>query len=110
MKGGIAPGGLVAAAAPGATIDPLKLWIFASRVVYARPHELTAAVLVLHHGAQREKPRPRLEAAMAHQAKAALQSFSLANDITNVSPQDEIYKYDVEENKKILRAEPWKSE
>jgi COP9 signalosome complex subunit 5 len=47
---------------------------------------------------------------MAHQAKAALQSFNLANDITNISPQDEIYKYDVEENRKILRAEPWKSE
>ena len=53
---------------------------------------------------------PRLEAAMAHQAKAALQSFSLANDITSISPQDEVYKYDAEENRKILRAEPWKSE
>jgi len=47
---------------------------------------------------------------MAHQAKAALQSFSLANDVVNISPQDEIYKYDAEENRKILRAEPWKSE
>lgn len=47
---------------------------------------------------------------MAHQAKAALQSFSLANDVLNISPQDEIYKYDAEENRKILRAEPWKSE
>ena len=107
MKGGIAPGGLVAAAAPGPTIDP-------PQVVYIRIEgglrSSTRAHCALHHGAQRDKPRPRLEAAMAHQAKAALQSFSLANDITNISPQDEIYKYDVEENKKILRAEPWKSE
>jgi COP9 signalosome complex subunit 5 len=57
-----------------------------------------------------QRPLRRLEAAMAHQAKAALQTFSLTNDITNVSPQDEIYKYDAEENRKILRAEPWKSE
>jgi len=78
-------------------------------MAYAHSHELTAA------DGRQKQPRAarwaaRLEAAMAHQAKAALQTFNLANDITNISPQDEIYKYDVEENRKILRAEPWKSE
>lgn len=77
---------------------------------YAGPHELTAAPLTLTIGDKDIGWSRRLEAAMAHQAKVALQSFNLANDIANISPQDEIYKYDVEENRKILRAEPWKSE
>ncbi|THH31010.1 hypothetical protein EUX98_g3191 [Antrodiella citrinella] len=37
----------------------------------------------------------------------ALKSFSLTNDIYSVSPQDEIYKYDPDIQKRILRDSPW---
>jgi len=36
-----------------------------------------------------------------------MKSFSLLNDIYTVSPQDEIYKYDPEVQKRILRDSPW---
>ncbi|KAJ3512408.1 hypothetical protein NLJ89_g3542 [Agrocybe chaxingu] len=37
----------------------------------------------------------------------ALGSFSLMNNITEISPQDEIYRFDAEANKKINREAPW---
>jgi len=47
---------------------------------------------------------------MASSSSTALKTFSLENDILEVSPQDEIYRYDHEANKVILREEPWKKE
>jgi COP9 signalosome complex subunit 5 len=47
---------------------------------------------------------------MASSSNTALKTFSLANDVLNVSPQDEIYKFDVELNKKINRDAPWAKE
>ncbi|KAF8221934.1 Mov34-domain-containing protein [Tricholoma matsutake] len=43
-------------------------------------------------------------------SSTALQSFSLANDISTLSPQDEIYRFDVEANKRINRDSPWAKE
>ena len=40
----------------------------------------------------------------------AQQSFSLANNISTISPQDEIYRFDVEANKRINRDAPWNKE
>jgi len=40
----------------------------------------------------------------------ALQSFSLANDISTLSPQDKIYKFDVEANRRINQEAPWDKE
>ena len=40
-------------------------------------------------------------------AGVALQSFSLQNSILDISPQDEIYKFDAEENRRINREAPW---
>ncbi|KAF8157102.1 JAB1/Mov34/MPN/PAD-1 ubiquitin protease-domain-containing protein [Crassisporium funariophilum] len=37
----------------------------------------------------------------------ALQTFSLTNNILEVPPQDEIYRFDVEANKQINREAPW---
>jgi len=40
-------------------------------------------------------------------SSTALKTFSLTNDILEVSPQDEIYRYDVKANKKINDEQPW---
>jgi COP9 signalosome complex subunit 5 len=40
----------------------------------------------------------------------ALKTFSLENDILQVSPQDEIYRYDREADRQLNREEPWKKE
>ena len=40
----------------------------------------------------------------------ALKSFSLTNKILEVSPQDEIYRFDAEANKKLNREAPWTKE
>ncbi|TFK98545.1 JAB1/Mov34/MPN/PAD-1 ubiquitin protease-domain-containing protein [Pterulicium gracile] len=40
----------------------------------------------------------------------ALKTFSLANDVRQVSPQDEIIKFDHDANQKIMREEPWKKD
>ncbi|KAG1867220.1 JAB1/Mov34/MPN/PAD-1 ubiquitin protease-domain-containing protein [Suillus subalutaceus] len=40
-------------------------------------------------------------------SSTAFKTFSLANDIFEVSPQDEIYAFDVEANKRINREAPW---
>jgi COP9 signalosome complex subunit 5 len=47
---------------------------------------------------------------MASSSDTALKTFSLTNDIIEISPQDEIYKYDVEANKRLIREQPWTSE
>ena len=39
-----------------------------------------------------------------------LQTFSLVNSITEISPQDEIYKFDAAENRRINQEEPWTKE
>ncbi|KAI0264646.1 Mov34-domain-containing protein [Gloeopeniophorella convolvens] len=44
---------------------------------------------------------------MASSSDTALRSFSLTNDIKDISPQDEIYKFDVEANKRLNREQPW---
>ena len=43
-------------------------------------------------------------------SRTAFKTFSLTNDISNVSQQDEIYKFDVEANKRINREAPWSKE
>lgn len=43
-------------------------------------------------------------------SSTAFKTFSLENNILQVSPQDEIFKYDVEANKVILREQPWRNE
>ncbi|KAG1871466.1 JAB1/Mov34/MPN/PAD-1 ubiquitin protease-domain-containing protein [Suillus subluteus] len=40
-------------------------------------------------------------------SSTAFKTFSLGNDIFEVSPQDEIYAFDVEANKRINREAPW---
>ena len=40
----------------------------------------------------------------------ALKTFSLANDIQEISPQDQIYAFDVEADKQINRESPWAKE
>lgn len=40
----------------------------------------------------------------------ALKSFNLANSVLDISPQDEIYHFDVEANKRINREAPWLKE
>ncbi|KAF6756372.1 JAB1/Mov34/MPN/PAD-1 ubiquitin protease-domain-containing protein [Ephemerocybe angulata] len=37
----------------------------------------------------------------------ALQTFSLTNSIVEISPQDQIYKFDAAENQRINREAPW---
>lgn len=43
-------------------------------------------------------------------SSTAFKTFSLANDIFEVSPQDEIYSFDVEANKRINNEAPWNKE
>lgn len=43
-------------------------------------------------------------------SKTAFQSFSLENDILQLTPQDEIYKFDSDANKEINRLAPWTKE
>lgn len=48
---------------------------------------------------------------MAHQHQnVPLQTFSLANDIKEIDPQDAIFKHDKEYNKQINKEAPWKSD
>ncbi|KAH8101872.1 Mov34-domain-containing protein [Cristinia sonorae] len=44
---------------------------------------------------------------MASSSHMAMKTFSLANDIYTISPQDEIYKFDADVHKRILRDSPW---
>lgn len=43
-------------------------------------------------------------------SSTAFKSFSLLNDVLEIKPQDEIFKFDVEENKRLLRDSPWTRE
>ncbi|KAG8216590.1 JAB1/Mov34/MPN/PAD-1 ubiquitin protease-domain-containing protein, partial [Butyriboletus roseoflavus] len=43
-------------------------------------------------------------------SSTAYQSFSLANQVYQISPKDEIYAFDVEANKRILQQTPWKQD
>ena len=47
---------------------------------------------------------------MAGSSKMALQTFSIENDILEISPQDEIYRFDEAANKQINREAPWAQE
>jgi len=47
---------------------------------------------------------------MASSSDTALKTFSLRNDIKEISPQDEIYKYDAEANRRLIRDPPWTSD
>jgi COP9 signalosome complex subunit 5 len=40
----------------------------------------------------------------------ARKTFALANDIVNISPQDEIYVFNAEANKRLNYEAPWKKE
>ncbi|KAH9962171.1 JAB1/Mov34/MPN/PAD-1 ubiquitin protease-domain-containing protein [Russula dissimulans] len=44
---------------------------------------------------------------MASSSDTALKTFSLTNDIKEISPQDEIYKFDVDANRRLIREQPW---
>lgn len=43
-------------------------------------------------------------------SSTAFKTFSLTNDILEVSPQDEIFKYDPEADKRLAREQPWSRE
>lgn len=47
---------------------------------------------------------------MASSSNTAFQTFNLANDIYELSPQDEIFKFDVEANRALNREAPWSKE
>jgi hypothetical protein len=47
---------------------------------------------------------------IATMASTALKSFSLTNSITDISPQDAIFKFDAAENRKINQEAPWTKE
>lgn len=44
------------------------------------------------------------------QSQTALKTFNLTNDIVEISPQDEIYKYDAAADRQINAQAPWSSE
>ncbi|KAF9041391.1 Mov34-domain-containing protein [Panaeolus papilionaceus] len=43
-------------------------------------------------------------------SSTALKTFSLTNDVLEISPQDEIYRFDAEYNRNINREAPWSSD
>ena len=47
---------------------------------------------------------------MAGSSKMALRTFSIENDILEISPQDEIYRFNEAANKQINREAPWAQE
>ena len=47
---------------------------------------------------------------MTGSSKIALQTFSIENDVLEISPQDEIYRFDEAANKQINREAPWAQE
>ncbi|KAI0249754.1 Mov34-domain-containing protein [Lactifluus subvellereus] len=47
---------------------------------------------------------------MASSSDTALKTFSLTNDIREIAPQDEIYKFDVDANRRLNREQPWTSD
>lgn len=47
---------------------------------------------------------------MASSSSTAQKNFNLANNIIELSPQDEIYRFDKEANKKLNQEMPWTKE
>lgn len=47
---------------------------------------------------------------MASSSSTAFKTFSLTNDVVEVSPQDEIYRFDPEANRTLNREQPWARE
>jgi COP9 signalosome complex subunit 5 len=47
---------------------------------------------------------------MASSSGTALKTFSLTNDVLEISPQDEIYRFDKAETQRIIREAPWAQE
>ena len=43
-------------------------------------------------------------------SNTAFKTFSLENSILEIPPQDEIFRYDAEEDRRINNEEPWKNE
>ncbi|KAH8116206.1 Mov34-domain-containing protein [Phellopilus nigrolimitatus] len=43
-------------------------------------------------------------------SSTAFKTFSLENSVLDVSPQDEIFRFDAEANKAILKEQPWKND
>ena len=43
-------------------------------------------------------------------SKTALKTFALENNVLEVSPSDEIYRFNVDEDKRINQEAPWKKE
>lgn len=56
------------------------------------------------------RPLRLFRSTMASSSKMALQTFSIENDILEISPQDEIYRFDEAANKQINREAPWAQE
>lgn len=48
--------------------------------------------------------------ASSSSSNVALKTFSLENDIKELDAQDEIFRYDPEENKRINMDRPWARE
>ncbi|KAF5318462.1 hypothetical protein D9619_010668 [Psilocybe cf. subviscida] len=47
---------------------------------------------------------------MSSSGNIALKTFSLTNDIVELSPQDEIYRFDAAENRRLNNLNPWKND
>jgi len=43
-------------------------------------------------------------------AGLARKTFDLTNDIKEIDPQDEIFRFDSDENKRINKESPWSKE
>ena len=43
-------------------------------------------------------------------SSTALKTFNLANDVYTITPQDELYKFEPDTHKRILRDAPWAKE
>ena len=53
---------------------------------------------------------PASQSKMAGSSKMALRTFSIENDVLEISPQDEIYRFNEAANKQINREAPWAQE
>ena len=53
---------------------------------------------------------PASQSKMAGSSKMALKTFSIENDVLEISPQDEIYRFNEAANKQINREAPWAQE
>lgn len=47
---------------------------------------------------------------MSSQSSAALNNWLMANSVENVSPVDDIYRYDRKQQQDMLAAKPWDKE